>query len=189
MNGWTLLGIAVGLAMDAFAASTAISVGLGRPDARQTFRLSWHFGLFQALMPVIGWLAGQTVVRRVQAWDHWVAFGLLAFVGGRMLLASRRSPEERALRSDPTRGWSLVMLSVATSIDALAVGMSFAALGVRIWSAAAIIGAVAAALSLLGVAIGRRLGSGVSRWAEVVGGLVLILIGCRILWGHLLVGP
>lgn len=186
MHAWALLGIAVGLAMDAFAASTAVSVSLGKPDVRQAFRLSWHFGFFQALMPVIGWLAGQSIVRWIRAWDHWVAFGLLAIVGGRMLLASRRGPEERAPRSDPTRGWSLLMLSVATSIDALAVGMSFAALDVRIWGPAVVIGVVTGALSLLGVAIGRRLGTRVSRWAEAVGGLVLVLIGCWILYTHLL---
>lgn len=185
MAWWLLLGIAVGLAMDAFAAAIAVSVGLGRVSGRQAFRLAWHFGLFQALMPVIGWFAGMSVERWIRAWDHWLAFGLLAFVGGRMLVSGLRCRREEPARLDPTRGLSLVLLSVATSIDALAVGLSFAALGVRIWIPSAVIGLTAALLTVVGTALGSRLGDRFGRWMEVLGGALLIAIGARIVVAHL----
>jgi putative Mn2+ efflux pump MntP len=187
--GWfVLLGIAIGLAMDAFAAAVAISVSLGEVSSRQTLRLAWHFGLFQALMPIVGWTAGLSVERWIRAWDHWLAFGLLAVIGGRMVLSSLRNGRSERLASDPTRGWSLVMLSVATSIDALAVGLSFAALGVRVLAPAAVIGVTAGILTLLGVWLGGRLGGRLGRLSELAGGLVLLAIGFRILVEHLLGG-
>ena len=185
MTWWLLLGIAVGLAMDAFAAAIAISVGLGRVSLRQTFRLAWHFGLFQAMMPVVGWFGGMSVERWIRAWDHWLAFGLLAFVGGRMLVSGLRGVRDEPARVDPTRGLSLVLLSVATSIDALAVGLSFAALGVRIWIPSAVIGLTAALLTVVGTALGSRLGDRFGRWMEAIGGGLLIAIGLRILFSHL----
>ena len=185
MAWWLLLGIAVGLAMDAFAAAIAVSVGLGRLSGRQTFRLAWHFGLFQAMMPVLGWYGGMSVERWIRAWDHWLAFGLLAFVGGRMLLSGVRRGRDGPTRLDPTRGLSLVVLSVATSIDALAVGLSFAALGVRIWLPSAVIGITAGLMTVLGGALGGRLGDRFGRWMEVVGGVLLIAIGTRIVVAHL----
>jgi putative Mn2+ efflux pump MntP len=185
MAWWLLLGIAVGLAMDAFAAAIAISVGLGRVSERQTFRLAWHFGLFQAMMPVLGWYGGMSVERWIKAWDHWLAFGLLAFVGGRMLASGLRRGRDVSVRLDPTRGLSLVVLSVATSIDALAVGLSFAALGVRIWLPSAVIGLTAGLLTMLGAALGSRLGDRFGRWMEVVGGALLVAIGLRIVISHL----
>jgi putative Mn2+ efflux pump MntP len=185
MDWWLLLGIAVGLAMDAFAAAIAISVSLGRVSGRQTFRLAWHFGLFQALMPIIGWYGGVSVERWISGWDHWLAFGLLAFVGGRMLASGLRRGREEFSRLDPTRGIPLVVLSVATSIDALAVGLSFAALGVRIWIPSAVIGLTAALLTVVGTALGSRLGDRFGRWMEVLGGALLIAIGARIVVAHL----
>jgi putative Mn2+ efflux pump MntP len=109
MAWWLLLGIAVGPAMDAFAAAIAVSVGLGRVSRRQTFRLAWHFGLFQALMPVLGWYGGMSVERWIKAWDHWLAFGLLVFVGGRMLASGLRRGRDDAAQLDPTRGLSLLL--------------------------------------------------------------------------------
>ncbi len=185
MSWWLLLGIAVGLAMDAFAAAVAISIGLGRPSGRQTFRLAWHFGLFQAAMPVVGWAAGLSVERWIRGLDHWMALGLLCFVGGRMLLASIRNERPDATKLDPTRGVSLVLLSIATSIDALAVGLSFAALGVRIWLPSAVIGVTAGLLTVAGTVLGSRLGGRFGRWMEGIGGLILIAIGMRILISHL----
>ena len=123
-----LLGIALGLAMDAFAVSIGVSIGLGGTSPRQTFRLAWHFGLFQALMPVIGWLAGSTIRPLIESWDHWLAFALLAAVGGRMIVDALRGEKATASPADPTRGLSLVVLSVATSIDALGVGFSLGVL-------------------------------------------------------------
>jgi putative Mn2+ efflux pump MntP len=159
---------------------------LARLTGRHIFRLGFHFGLFQALMPVIGWLAGQTVVRFVSAWDHWIAFALLVLIGGRMIREAL-SGGEKADDRDPTRGLSLVMLSIATSIDALAVGFSLSVIGVSIWFPAFIIGLVAGALTVIGMLVGRRMGD---RWGprvEILGGVVLIMIGTRILCEHLLV--
>ena len=138
-----------------------------------------------ALMPVIGWLAGQTVVRFVSAWDHWIAFALLALIGGRMIREALND-EEKSDDRDPTRGFSLVMLSIATSIDALAVGFSLSLIGVSIWFPAFIIGLVAGVLTVAGMLVGSRVGD---RWGprvEILGGFVLIAIGVRILCEHLL---
>jgi putative Mn2+ efflux pump MntP len=178
---WVLLGIAVGLAMDAFATAIAVSVGLGRVTGRQVFRLAWHFGLFQAMMPAIGWFGGVRIEPWIAAWDHWLALALLAFVGGRMILSGVRGRDDDLEPLDPTRGASLVILSVATSIDALAVGLGFAALGVQIWLPSAVIGVTAGLLTLVGIAIGSRLGERFGRWTEIAGGVVLIAIGIRIL--------
>jgi len=186
LNGLTVLGVAFGLAMDAFAVSVAAGLSLEQVTARHRFRLGFHFGLFQFLMPILGWLAGKGIAGRVQAFDHWVAFGLLCLVGGKMIWESRTPHDaERAPRADPTRGWSLVTLSVATSLDALAVGFSMAALGVSVFSASVVIGLVAGAMTVVGLGLGRRLGSGCGRWAELVGGLVLLFIGAKILVSHL----
>ena len=180
----TLLGLAVALAMDAFAVALGTSLALPTVTRGHLFRLGFHFGLFQALMPVLGWLAGLTVQRWIVDFDHWVAFGLLAFVGGRMLWGAFH-PEETTLRGDPTRGWSLVMLSIATSIDALAVGLSLAMLDVSIWFPSLLIGAVAALLTLAGMQLGKRLAGHWGRRVEIAGGVVLIAIGVRILIEHL----
>jgi putative Mn2+ efflux pump MntP len=186
MDAITLLGLALALAMDAFAVALGTGAVLSRLTGRHLFRLGFHFGLFQALMPVIGWLAGQTVVQFVSSWDHWIAFGLLAFIGGRMIreaFGGEEKPDDR----DPTRGFSLVMLSIATSIDALAVGFSLSVIGVSIWFPAFIIGLVAGALTVAGMLVGGRIGD---RWGprvEILGGLILIAIGVRILSEHLLV--
>ncbi|MBN2021836.1 MAG: manganese efflux pump [Pirellulales bacterium] len=184
MGTWELLGIAVGLAMDAFAVSVAAGVTLSNVTPRHTFRLAFHFGLFQFLMPVLGWLAGARLAGQIQAFDHWVAFGLLVFVGSKMMLGARRA-EGQDDPADPTRGLMLVTLSVATSIDALAVGLSMAFLRISIWMPAVVIGLVAATLSTVGIQFGRRLGSRVGQAAELIGGGVLLAIAVRILHAHL----
>lgn len=181
-----LFGIALGLAMDAFAVSIGVSVALGGASRRQTFRLAWHFGLFQALMPIIGWLAGSTVRPLIESWDHWLAFVLLAVVGGRMILEARRPKGDQSPITDPTRGWSLVLLSTATSIDALAVGLSFAALGVEVWVPSAIIGVTACLVTVVGTLGGRTLGRRFGDRMAVTGGLMLIGIGSWILVEHVL---
>jgi len=181
-----ILLIAVGLAMDAFAVSVAAAAS-GRARGRwSTFRLSFHFGLFQAVMPVAGWYAGTRVAPLIEAADHWVAFGLLALVGAHMIREGcTRGDLDVPRAGDPSRGWSLVVLSVATSIDALAVGLGLAMLQVDIWLPAAVIGLVTAALSLVGVVAGRRLGASFGRRAAVAGGVILIGIGVKILIEHL----
>ncbi len=183
LNTLTILGIAVGLAMDAFAVSIAAGLAVRNVSPRHMFRLAWHFGLFQFMMPVIGWWAGRRISDWVAAFDHWLAFGLLAFIGGRMLYEAVHG-EERGQRADPTRGWLLVSLSVATSIDALAVGFSLALLGDGIWLAAAVIGLVACGFTAIGITFGARLLAGWARAADALGGCVLILIGVRIVLTH-----
>lgn len=170
--------------MDAFAVAVATSVLLRRVSGRQVFRLAWHFGLFQAMMPLIGWFAGRSVVTLVSAYDHWVAFAILSIIGARAI-HSAFSGEDPAQRGDPTRGLSLIVLSIATSIDALAVGLSFAMLNVRIWYPAAVIGLVAMTMTTLGMLWGSRLGEKFGRGVEILGGVVLIGMGLHILISHL----
>ncbi len=183
MDSMTLLGIALALAMDAFAVAAAVSAALPSLTTGHIIRLSWHFGLFQAVMPVIGWCLGASLLRVMGGIDHWIAFGLLFFLGLRMIWESRH-PETRSQHYDPTRGWSLVGLSVATSIDALAVGISLALVKVSIAVASITIGMVALIMTFIGTKIGRRAGSYVGQWAERAGGIVLIAIAFNILLKH-----
>ncbi len=187
MHILTTLGIAVALAMDAFAVAIATGVRLKTVSVRQTFRLSWHFGLFQALMPILGWFLGASIQGYVEAYAHWVAFILLALVGSNMLkeaiLADEEEEEEEALPKDATKGMTLIVLSVATSIDALAVGLSMSLLRVSIAYPAIIIGIVAGLFTIAGLHLGKRVArlTWLSSWAEVLGGLVLWVIGLNIL--------
>ncbi len=185
MSGTTLVFIAFGLALDAFAVALAASVSLRTVSGRQVFRLAFHFGLFQAIMPVLGWLSGYGVSRLILGWDHWIAFGLLAFVGCRAIYAAARDAPATPTRADPTRGLRLLVLSVATSLDAFAVGLSFAMLQVDIWYPAAVIGVVTAGLTVAGMLIGSRLGARFGRAMEFAGGAVLIAVGIKIVVQHL----
>ncbi len=179
-----ILVIAVGLAMDAFAVSIGAGAIRSRLAPRATFRLAFHFGLFQFLMPVLGWALGTTVAGWLSGVDHWIAFGLLGFVGGRMVVSGVGEADEGLSGPDPSKGAAMIMLSVATSIDALAVGLSLAMLGVGILLPAAVIGLVTGALCTLGVALGDRLGQRLGHRMELVGGLVLIGIGLKIVLDH-----
>jgi len=179
------LGTAWALAMDAFAVATAIAAGLSDSlTSRHVFRLSWHFGLFQAMMTVIGWLGGAGLAALMGGIHKWLAFGLLSLLGLRMIGHSRH-PEGRQRSYDPTRGWSLVGLSLATSLDALAVGISFGLIGADIWLPAGVIGLVAMVLTYTGTRLGRKAGRHLGQWAEGVGGVILLIIGSRILIRHL----
>ncbi len=184
MEPFTLLFIALALAMDAFAVSLAAGVALHPVNKRQLFRLGFHFGLFQGMMPIIGWLAGLSVQNMISDYDHWVAFGLLTFVGGKMIYEAFQNEEERQ-KTDPTRGLTMVMLSIATSIDALAVGLSLAVIGVNIWTPALVIALTASILTVVGMLMGGRIGMIWGKRVEVVGGLILIGIGLKILIEHL----
>lgn len=186
MDFLTLLGIAVALAMDAFAVALGAGLSLPQLTGRHLFRFGFHFGLFQALMPIIGWLAGVTVRVYIESYNHWLAFGLLSLVGGKMLWEARHTDADRPRGGDPTKGLTLVLLSIATSIDALAVGLSLAILGVDIWTPALVIGLVAGVLTICGMLLGRRLGQRWETGVEVLGGLVLIAIGVKILLEHTL---
>ena len=179
----TTLLIALGLAMDSFSVSVCSGVLNGRVDARQALRVGFTMGGFQALMPIIGWRGASLLAGYVEHVDHWIAFGLLAAIGGKMLWDALRGGGCEFLSLDSWR--VLALLGLATSIDALAVGISFAFLGVDIVAPAAIIGVVCLVLSVAGVYLGRRAGVWLREWAPAVGGVVLISIGIRILVEHL----
>ena len=184
MDLTSLLAIAVALAMDAFAVSLAAGAVLCPVTYRHCFRLGFHFGLFQGLMPIIGWLAGRTVQQFISAWSHWIAFGLLGFIGIRMIREAVAENREDRQITDPSRGMALVLLSLATSIDALAVGLSLAMIGITIWLPALVIGLVTLGFSVAGVLLGNRMGAAWSGKMEMAGGLVLIGIGAKILLQH-----
>jgi putative Mn2+ efflux pump MntP len=181
-----ILLISLALAVDAFAVALAAGVSLCQVNPRQVFRLAFHFGFFQAGMNILGWLGGLTVRSYIESFDHWLAFGLLAFVGIKMIWEAIREVKEEGEGMDPTRGRMLITLSVATSIDSLAVGLSFAVLEVSVWLPALVIGLVASALTGLGLRLGCLLGSAsrLGSRAEIAGGLVLLGIGIKILHEH-----
>jgi len=184
MDFITILLIALGLAMDCFAVSLGIGCKNCDCTERYRFRLPFHFGLFQGGMALIGWALGSTIVDYIAKFDHWVAFGLLAFVGVKMIVESFSAGEEKRT-GDPSRGGFLIMLSIATSIDALAVGLSLAFMEGSIWISSLVIALVSAALSLAGLMLGGKLGEKFGKRMELLGGLILIGIGLRILLTHL----
>ncbi|MBU8848927.1 MAG: manganese efflux pump MntP family protein [Desulfobacterales bacterium] len=185
MTIFEIIIIAAGLAMDASAVCLAAAAAGFAKDARAKFRLSFHFGLFQFLMPVLGWFLGISFVSHFKAFDHWIAFFLLAFVGIRMI---RQGMDKSSVipKKDPSRGMTMIMLSVATSIDALAVGLSLAMLDVNIWYPSIMIGVITTGMSLLAIKAGTKLGTMFGKRMEIFGGIVLILIGSRILYSHLI---
>jgi manganese efflux pump family protein len=184
MSSIEILCIAVGLSLDAFAVSLSIGASGVAPARRAAVRLSFHFGLFQFFMPVIGWYLGSRVAPYIERYDHWIAFGLLGFVGGHMVWAGL-FPEHAKQMADPTRGRMLVLLSVATSIDALAIGLSLAMLNVDVLYPSMIIGMVTFFFSLSGMVFGTQLNARFGQRMMLIGGAVLIVIGTRVLIEHL----
>jgi manganese efflux pump family protein len=183
----TSLFVATGLAMDAFAVSLGIGTTRRAEDLRSRFRLAFHFGLFQALMTILGWLVGSTIANYISAFDHWIAMGLLTYVGVNMVrsgLSNHNGDEETP---NPSRGKTLVILCVATSLDAMAVGLGMAMVQSPILVPSAVIGIVTLGLSAFGLGIGEKLGSKFGQRMEVIGGLILIAIGLRILYLHLFI--
>ncbi len=182
-----ILGIGVGLSMDAFAVALCKGLGMKRVNYRHALVIALFFGMFQALMPVIGWALGTQFERFITPIDHWIAFCLLAFIGGKMLLDAVRNEGCKECGEYRERlDWrELLMLAVATSIDALAVGITFAFLHVDIVLSATIIGIITFAISFAGVVVGNRFGARFERPATIVGGAVLVLIGVKILLEHL----
>ena len=185
MDWVSLIGIAVALSMDAVAVAIVTGLTLKPLTKRRIFRLAFHFGLFQALMPIAGWSAGHAIQGYVSAFDHWIALALLAFVGGRMIHGSLRDGGAKRAASDPTAGWDLVILSIATSIDALAVGFSLAIIGSTIVLPALVIGAVTGSLTTAGMLLGGRIGAIWGKRVEILGGLILIGIGVKIVIEHI----
>jgi len=185
MTWITIFGIALGLAMDAFAVSIAVGSKLKRLSFRPLFRLSFHFGLFQFMMPVLGWYFGSKIEHIMRDFDHWVAFGLLFIIGAKMIRESFNKDDNKKPLNDPTRKWTLIILSIATSIDALAVGLSIALLGIEIWFISLVIGLVAFVMTAIGMTFGRKLGSRFGKRMEFLGGLILIGIGLKIVIDHI----
>ncbi len=171
--------IAAALGCDAFA--VGMGVGARSCQPRQVFRLSFHFGLFQFMMPLLGWFLGQNLVGVASRWGPWIAFGLLFFIGGKMVLESLRSrPENPSECIDPTRGLSLVVLSVATSIDALGVGFGLGVLGTGLLFPAIWIGLTAGTMTWAAMKLGSRLSERFGAWMELAGGIILMAIAVKL---------
>ncbi|MBM4400583.1 MAG: manganese efflux pump [Crenarchaeota archaeon] len=185
MDMVTVLLIALGLAMDAFAVSIAHGMTIRNRRVATGIAMAVSFGAFQAFMPVLGWLAGLSFIDLISGFDHWLAFGLLVFIGGRMIYTARANPKEE--KENKLTASALLILSVATSIDALAVGLSFSLLRVSIATPVIVIGVVTFLLSFTGFCFGNKLGQFFESKVRVVGGIVLIAIGIKILLEHLLI--
>ena len=190
MTGLEIWLLAIGLAMDCFAVSIASGIILKHTQWRPMLVMAFAFGFFQALMPFIGWMFAKSFSHLIESVDHWIAFAILAFLGGRMIMESFKD-EDCKHEYDPTSLKVVLALAVATSIDALAVGVSFAFLGIKQFSAIlspiGIIGFVSFALSMVGLMFGIRFGCGIARRlrAELWGGIILVIIGTKILVEHL----
>jgi manganese efflux pump family protein len=180
----TVLLIALGLAMDAFAVSLGIGTAGEIQSTRGKIRLAGHFGIFQSGMTALGWVIGDTIVNYIKGYDHWIALILLAYVGINLIRAGIKK-DGQAFKEDPSTGRTMVLLSFATSIDAFAVGLSITFLNIPIFLSIIIIGIVAFLLSIMGLFIGSRLGETFGKRMEIVGGLILIAIGIRVVITHL----
>lgn len=180
MNIWEIGLVAVSLGCDAFAVGLGVGTRCCAP--RQIFRLSFHFGLFQFLMPLLGWSIGRNVLGWTEQWGPWIAFGLLFAIGAKMAYEGARAREKEDACADPTKGLSLVMLSSATSIDALGVGFSLGILGQNLFFAAVCIGITAGAMTWIAMKVGNSLSGRFARQMEIVGGLILIAIAFKLLF-------
>ena len=185
-----LLLTAVGLAMDAFAVSICKGLGMRKMRYGQAVVIALYFGVFQAIMPLIGWLLGTSFSQYIQAFDHWIAFVLLLLIGGKMVIDTIREegPQTGTAADEKLHHKELLMLAIATSIDALAVGIAFACLQVDMWSSVSMIGIVTFVLCCCGVWIGNRFGNRFEKKAAIAGGMVLVIIGTKVLVQHLLQG-
>jgi putative Mn2+ efflux pump MntP len=178
-----ILVIAVGLSMDAFAISVAEGMIVHQVEPRHSLRVAGYFGFSQGLMPVLGYVMGSRLRGAIEAWDHWVAFGVLLFIGGKMILdtLTKFETHEPADRDESTHR-RMIALAVATSLDALAIGVTLGLRAESIWGPATIIGAVTGIICTVGLHLGDRTGSVLGRYGELLGGTALCLIGARILW-------
>ncbi|WP_317469695.1 manganese efflux pump MntP [Bacteroides hominis] len=190
MTGLEIWLLAIGLAMDCLAVSIASGIILKRIQWRPMLVMAFFFGLFQAIMPLLGWLGASTFSHLIESVDHWIAFAILAFLGGRMIKESFKE-EDCCQRFNPASLKVVITMAIATSIDALAIGVSFAFLGIKSCSSilypVGIIGFVSFLMSLIGLIFGIHFGCGIARKlrAELWGGIILILIGTKILIEHL----
>lgn len=187
MSIFEIILISIGLAMDAFGVS--IGKGLTMPvgENGRKVTLAFLFGLFQFLMPLIGWLIGRQFIDVISDWDHWIIFGLLGYLGIAMIREGLSDDDDEDDDDDKQflGVWEMMMLSVVTSLDAMAVGLTFAFLPINVWEASTMIGVITFGISLVGVYLGKFMGRFVGKYADIVGGGVLILIGTKILLQHL----
>ena len=185
MSFLELLLIAIGLSMDAFSVSICKGLTTKEFSWRMALVCGLWFGGFQALMPTIGYFLGAQFQEMIEAYDHWIAFGLLFLIGANMIREAIWGKEEEGKENDALDFKTMLLLAIATSIDALAVGVSFACIQVRLWSSVLIIGLTTCVFSVLGVKIGNVFGSKYEKSAGIIGGIILILIGLKILLEHL----
>lgn len=186
MNFIAVVLLALAMSTDAFAAAVGKGTALQNPRWSEALRTGLIFGCIEAMTPIVGWALGNLAADDVQAWDHWIAFTLLLVLGGRMVIAAFRARDDDEPEKPSTHGfWVLAITGFATSIDAMAVGVGLAFLDVDIFPIAAAIGFATFVMVTIGVMVGRVLGKVAGRWAEAVGGVVLIGIGSVILYEHL----
>ena len=183
---YSLILLSIGLAMDAFSVAIVAGFGLGKIRLADSLKVSSTFGIAHVIMPILGWILGSTVLGLIQRWDHWIAFLLLAFVGGKMLKEGLDPETEEVNASDLLGFASLIMFTIAVSIDALAVGLSFNVQELSIWIPSLYMGAGTLIFTFVGLNIGNKTGQYFGKKAQIAGGLVLILIGVRILLTHIL---
>lgn len=184
MNILSITLIAIGLAMDAFAVSITTGMVLRKNMLKNSLIIAGYFGFFQALMPLIGWIVGLQFKEYIEKIDHWIAFLLLGFIGFKMIYEAIKEREEQEETVDPLNKKTLLFLAIATSIDALVVGVSFAFLDVSIGSSILIIGIITFIICFIGVYLGKKFGQLFKGKAELFGGALLILIGFKILLEH-----
>jgi putative Mn2+ efflux pump MntP len=185
MDIYSVLLLSVGLAMDAFSVALVAGFGMGKVKLADSLKISGTFGLAHIIMPTVGWFLGSTVLDLIQRWDHWIAFLLLAFVGGKMLKEGLDEDAEDIDANELLGLGSLLMFTIAVSIDALAVGLSFSVQGLSIWVPSLHMGAGTLIFTFVGLNIGNRTGQRFGKRAQVFGGIVLILIGLRIALAHM----
>lgn len=182
----TLILLSIGLSVDSFAVSVSTGVIISEITFRKATRIAFSLAIFQAVMPLIGWVIGTRIESFVKNFDHWLAFGLLAIIGGKMIVESLKTHQEDGKKQNPLELKVLLGMSLATSIDALVVGISFGFIKVDLWLATFIIGFTTFVFSMLGILFGKKIGGQFGKKMEIVGGIVLILIGAKILLDHLL---
>ncbi|MBF7053851.1 manganese efflux pump MntP family protein [Halomonas sp. G15] len=185
MNPFSLVMLAIAMSTDAFAAAVGKGSSLDKPHITEALRMGMIFGIVEATTPVIGWLVGQAASQFIENWDHWIAFTLLLILGLYMMYNGFKVPEEEAEKTKQHSLLLLMVTAIATSIDALAVGVSLAFIEINILVASLAIGLATMTMVTVGVLLGRAIGTLVGRWAEIVGGTVLVFVGAIVLYEHL----
>lgn len=185
MSVFEIILISVGLAMDAFGVSIGKCLSMSVGENRRKVTLAFLFGLFQFLMPVMGWLIGRQFIDVISEWDHWIIFGLLGYLGIAMIREGLSDETDEDDDKQFLGAWEMMMLSVATSLDAMAVGLTFAFMPINVWEASTMIGVITFGISLIGIYLGKFMGQFVGKYADILGGGVLILIGTKIPLQHL----